>query len=262
MSEFIYKIMIDLKLKQLGLCEEEINIYLVLLKYGGQSVSNISRLSKIGRINCYHYIDRMLEKGVIVKAQNKKVACYYAENPKVFINREIEKLNLAQSLVPELLAISIDASNKPKVQFFEGKEGIKNIFDKMLEVRESEIVSFSNFEQLAKFLPDFLVEHFKQRVDQNIKTRFISPRNKVAEEFCNNFFPKVMDERLLEVFLISPDDFNFHSEITIFVGSIAILNLNEENPIGILIENTELYHTQKAIFDLAWLGATSFITQW
>jgi len=39
------------------------------------------------------------------------------------------------------------------------------------------------------------------------------------------------------------------------------MNLNEKNPIGVLIENTELFRTQKAIFDLAWLGATSFITQ-
>ncbi len=131
----------------------------------------------------------------------------------------------------------------------------------MTEIRESEIVSFSNFERLGNFLPDFLPSHFEKRLERKIKTRFISPKSAKAETFCDQFFPKEYNEALLEVFLISPDEFNFDSEITIFAGSIAILNLNEENPIGILVENPELFHTQKAIFDLAWLGATSFITQ-
>ena len=72
--------------------------------------------------------------------------------------------------------------------------------------------------------------------------------------------PKNFPQKLSEIFLISPEEFQFASEITIFSGSIAILNLHESNPVGILIENAELYKTQKAIFDLAWLGATSFIT--
>jgi len=131
----------------------------------------------------------------------------------------------------------------------------------MTEIRESEIVSFSNFERLGNFLPDFLSSHFEKRLERKIKTRFILLRSAKAETFCDQFFPKEYNEALLEVFLISPDEFNFDSEITIFAGSIAILNLNEENPIGILVENPELFHTQKAIFDLAWLGTTSFITQ-
>ena len=82
-----------------------------------------------------------------------------------------------------------------------------------------------NFERLEKFLPDFLPTHFEARLEQKIKTRFISPRSEKAETFCQRFFPKGYNESLLEVFLVSPDEFNFDSEITIFAGSIAILNL-------------------------------------
>ena len=81
-----------------------------------------------------------------------------------------------------------------------------------------------------------------------------------AQNFRSDFFPVNFDVRLLEIFLISPHEFQFESDIVIFPGSIAIMNLDEQQPIGALVQSEELYRTQKAIFDLAWLGATSFIT--
>lgn len=253
--------MLEKNLKDLGLSSEEIRIYLALLEFGTSSVAGISRLTKIGRINCYHHIEKLLKKGFIRRSEKSKIAQFSAENPRVFINRQMEKLNLAKDLVPELLALSSQNPRKPRIQFFEGKAGIKNIFDQMLEHAGGEIVSFSNFEKLSSFLPEFLPHHFEERLEQKIKTRFISPRTKTAEEFQVRFFPKKFDERLLEIFLISSEEFYFDSDISIFGGSIAIMNLSEENPVGVLIENPELFRTQKTIFDLAWLGATSFITQ-
>ena len=131
----------------------------------------------------------------------------------------------------------------------------------MISTQNSEIVSFSNFKLLSQFSPNFLKNHFIEREKNNIKTRFISSRETGVENFQKEFFSEDFDEKLLEIFLISQKEFLFESEITIFSDSIAIMDLNQTQPIGVLIENPELYRTQKAIFDLAWLGATSFITQ-
>lgn len=248
-------------LTRLGLSDEESKIYLMLLEYGTSTASNISRITKIGRVNCYHHLEKLLQKGLISQSRRLKVKEFTAESPKTLINKQIESLNFAKTIVPELLAISAHNPKKPRIQFFEGKDGIKNVFHEMLTTKPQEIVSFSNFTQLSEFLPEFLPNHFKERIQQGIKTRFISPRNETSDQFVKRFFPADFDEHLLEVFLISSKEFNFSSEITIFAGSIAIINLNETNPVAVLIENPELYHTQKAIFDLAWLGATSFITQ-
>ena len=201
------------------------------------------------------------EKGFISESQRSKVKQFSAENPRIFLNREKERMNVVQELIPELLAITAHSPKKPRIQLFEGKSGIKNILNQMTELRGGEIVSFSNFEKLAEFLPEFLPEHLEARIKNGIKTRFITPWTQTAEQFKIQFFPKNFNEKLLEIFLISPEEFYFESEISIFGGSIAIMNLNEKNPVGVLIENPELFRTQKAIFDLAWLGATSLITQ-
>ena len=247
----------------LGLTPEEGKIYLACLEFGQLSVSGISRITKIGRTNCYHHVEKLVKKGFLSVSQRGGSKIFSAENPKILINKEKERMNIAQEILPDLLALSSHNPQKPKMQFFEGKEGIKNIFEKILQFEKSEVVSFSNFTKLTDFFDDtdFLRQHFAQRLQQKIKTRFISPRDAVAEKFVDTFFPKNLDTALLEVFLISPQEFSLDAEITIFAGSIAIFHLHQKNPMGVLIENAELYRTQKAIFDLAWLGATSFITQ-
>ena len=253
----------DLKrsLEFLGFSEEEIRIYLVCLEFGPIAVSGVSRLTKIGRVNAYHHIDKLKEKGLLTLSQKEKVKHYSATNPEVLRNQEKERMNLVEGILPQLMSLSIKNPKKPKIQFFEGRAGIQNIFDQMLVLENAEVVSFSNFERLAKFAPDFLKSHFKSRQEKKIKTRFISSRKSGGENFQKEIFPEDFEERLLEIFLLSSKEFHFESEITIFSNSIAIMDLDEDHPIGVLIENPELYRTQKAIFDLAWLGATSFITQ-
>lgn len=254
---------IEQDLKFLGLSPDEASIYLACLEYGPLAVSGISRISQIGRTNCYHHTEKLAKKGLLAVSQKGGNKIFSAENPQILINKEKERLNVAQSILPELLALSSQNPQKPKIRFFDGRSGIKNIFGKMLEVGGKEIMSFSNFTKLSEFFQegDFLQKHFSERLENKIKTRFISPRDSVSEQFIANVFPKDFEKQYAEVFLISDRVFSFESEISIFPGFIAISNLNPKNPIGVLIENPELYHTQKAIFDLAWLGATSFITQ-
>ncbi len=252
---------LESSLKFLGFSQEETNIYLTCLKFGPIAVSGISRLTKIGRVNCYHHIEKLRDKGFLSLSQKEKVKHYSATNPEILRNQEKERMNLVENILPQLMSLNIKNSRKPKIQFFEGETGIQNIFNQMLLNKNSEVVSFSNFKLLSEFSPNFLKTHFLSRQKNNIKTRFISSRETGVENFQKDFFPENFKEDLLEIFLISQKEFLFESEITIFADSIAIMDLNQTQPIGVLIENPELYRTQKAIFDLAWLGATSFITQ-
>lgn len=263
MLKIFYKLMISLSytLQSLGFSPEESDIYLACLEFGDLPISTISRLTKIGRINCYHYTQKLVDKGYLSISTQKKVKHFSASNPRILINKEKEKLNLAEQILPEMLAIAAKTPQRPKIQFFEDTTGIEKIFAKMIEIPNSEVVSFSNTEML-KYLPTgFLQNHFSVRQEKEIKTRLIIPVVSDFEEVQQSFFPRNFPEHLLEIFQVSPRDFSFASEISIFSGNIAIFSLSEKNAQGVLIENPELYQTQKAIFDLAWLGATSFITQ-
>jgi sugar-specific transcriptional regulator TrmB len=253
--------MLETNLRFLGLSKEEIKIYLLLLKFGTSSVAQIAHQTGIGRVNCYHHIEKLKQKGCIHESQKSKMKQFSAEKPKIFLNQQIERLNIARELIPELNALAMTSGQRPRVQIFEGRSGIRNIFETMTEQRGGEIVTFSNFDRMTEFATDWLRDHFKNRLENGTKTRFIAPWTEKAESFRSTFFPAEFDERLLEIFLISPGEFHFESEISIFNGIIVSMNLHGENPVGVLMENAELYRTQKAIFDLAWLGATSFVAR-
>ncbi|MEI7511458.1 MAG: helix-turn-helix domain-containing protein [Candidatus Peregrinibacteria bacterium] len=240
---------------------EESKIYLACLEYGNLPIATISRLTNIGRVNCYHHSEKLVKKGILRASKKNGVRTFSAENPRILVNKEKERMNIVEELLPSLLALSQKTPDRPKVQFFEGKEGIQNLFGIVGDAKNTEVVSFANFMRLEDFFEgsSFLADHFQKRISNNTKTRFISQKSSKSEEFRKKFFPKEFNERLLEIFLISSDEFSFESEITIFSDAIAIMNLSKQSPIGVLIENPELFRTQKAIFDLAWLGATSFM---
>ncbi len=252
---------LEKSLEFLGLKKEEIKIYLCLLEFGNLAISSISRITKIGRVNCYHHVDKLVKKSYLISSKKSWTNIFSAENPQIFLNKEKQRLNLIKNIMPDLMNISSNTPNKPNISFFEWSDWIKNIFTKLETLKDTEIVSFSNFSKLTDFFEDktFLQNHFKSRLKNNIKTRFISPRDEKSDNFVLNFFPKEFNNNLLEVFLISSNEFFFESEITIFENNIAIINTTKQNPVWVIIENKSLYKTQKAIFDLAWLWATSFI---
>ena len=64
----------------------------MLLKYGTSNVSQISRITKIGRVNCYHYIEKLVNRGLISQSQKHKIKSYSAENPKIFLNQEKKRV--------------------------------------------------------------------------------------------------------------------------------------------------------------------------
>ena len=60
---------------------------------------------------------------------------------------------------------------------------------------------------------------------------------------------------------MNPNEFAFENQISIYDNFVAIMSLNPDELTGVLIESAVYARTQKAIFDLSWLGATSFVAQ-
>ena len=75
------------------------------------------------------------------------------------------------------------------------------------------------------------------------------------------FFPHYKQSSLLEILFVNPGEFPFKNDIAIYEDKVAIMSLSKDEIISILIENKNVADTMKAVFDLSWLGATSFIAR-
>lgn len=248
------------ELENLGLSEEEARVYLTVLELGGSFASTIAHKAKIPRVNCYYILDTLKSRGLITSNLKGNIKFFVAEPPQVLLNQIEEKYEHAKKLLPQLLSLTNIHAFKPIIRSYEGIEGIKSIFEQTLEAK-SEVLGYTNLEALGALLPDYLPSYTEKLVKRKIKTRLLSPSTIESKNFIKKFYPKKFPEELLEILFVNPKEFAFENQISVYDNFVAIMSLNPDESIGVLIESAVYSRTQRAIFNLSWLGATAFVAQ-
>lgn len=231
-----------------------------MLELGGSFASTIARKAQIPRVNTYYILDQLQKKGLLTTNFKGKVKFFVAEPPQVLVNQREQQYQSAKKLLPELLSITNALAFKPTIRSYEGLDGIKSIFEQTLDAH-SEVLGYTNLEALGKLLPEYLPTYAEKLVKHRIKTRFLSPSTEEARQFVKTFYPPKYPEELVEILFVNPKEFSFENHICIYDNTVAIISLNPEEQIGVVVESAVHARTQRAIYNLAWLGATSFVAQ-
>ncbi|OIO54499.1 hypothetical protein AUJ46_03015 [Candidatus Peregrinibacteria bacterium CG1_02_54_53] len=253
--------MVISELQSLGLPLEEAKVYYALLQLGGSYVSAIARKADVHRVVCYKILDELAAKGLVSSFLKNGIRHFAIESPTILVRKEQEKLERAEKLLPELLSVTNALAYKPKIQYYEGLEGMKNIFEETLTAK-SELLGYTNLEDIPKVIPpDFLRDYAERKIAKGIKTRMLSPHTQKSLRYLETYYPKGFDTNLVEILFVNPREFHFEYEITIYNEKVAILSLNPEERMGLIIESPIYARTQRAVFQLAWLGATSFVAK-
>ena len=229
-----------------------------MLELGGGFVSQIAKKAGKHRATSYHTLNNLVDKGFATKFDRGKYQYFAPESPEKLVTIASANLKRAESLLPQLLSIQNQLSSKPKITFYERTSGIEEIFEDTLTA-EDEILGYTNLTLITELFPDFFKRYTKMKFEKGIKTRYLSPEPLSPKMQVKNFFPAKGDPKLLEVLFVNPTQFAFENEIAIYGRKVAIMSLSKKEQIGILIESATLSQTMKAVFDLAWLGATAFI---
>ena len=253
--------MLSTDLMELGLSKKEADVYLAILELGGSYVSLIAKKAGINRVACYHTLGSLVRMGVVSSYTQNNLKYFSVESPQILVAKQKERYKKAENILPELLSITNALAYKPKIQYYEGIEGAKNIFEDTLNATD-EIVGYTN---LAK-LPDVLTEEYLKdyavlKTEKKIKTRMISPKFDEAIKYLGKIYPEEFDRNLIEILFVNPKQFMFEYEINIYGNKVSLVSLNPDELFGMIIESPTYANTQKAIFNLAWLGATSFIAK-
>jgi predicted transcriptional regulator len=261
------------ELLKLGLTSEEAKVYLACLEIRGGPVSSIAKKAGVNRVSCYHTIENLLKKRLLSQYNKNNVKCFAPESPEQLEKLMHEKLNIAKGLIPELKSLAGGESFKPKIRFYEGRDGVERVFQESLSVdvmfhgersrtmTRSEILGYTNLKDVTEFFPDFFRRYTKERLEKGIKTRYLSPTTVESVHVIDPFLPKEHDQNLIEILLVNKDQFLFENEILIFGNSVGIVSLKEGELLGLIVESTTFARTMKAVFDLAWLGATAFVAK-
>ncbi len=248
------------ELQKLGLTTEESRVYLACLEINGGPVSVIARKAGAERVGCYHTIENLLKKKLLSQYNKNGVKCFAPEPPEQLMKLAEERVNITKSLLPELRSLVSAVGFKPKIRFYEGMEGVERVFTESLTAKK-EILGYTNLKSVTDFFPDFFRTYTHTKLKKGIKTRYLSPTTVDTVHVLDAFLPKSYDANLIEILLVNKNQFLFENEVLIFGNSVGIVSLNRDELLGLIVESATFARTMKAVFDLAWLGATAFVAK-
>jgi len=160
-------------LKSIGLTENEIKIYLDLLKNGLSSVLDISRRTKIYRSNTYDAIKGLADKGFVIETIEEKKKLFKPISPERIKDYVLQKEYEVDSILPGLKELLNTSEEKENVSITKGLFAMRNTFYDLLELKQP-IYAYGISEKAAEFVGlGFLDEFHKKRIKMKIPMKHI-----------------------------------------------------------------------------------------
>lgn len=246
-------------LKEFGLNDIEIKVYLAALEFGASPASAIAKQAGLNRITSYEALKRLSKNGLI-KIRAKKgtgVKYFIAEDFSVFKEKMEQKKNDMDELInkmeiiePQIRSMYSRNEGKPEVYFYEGKEGIKNVLLDTLNHNSQESLGFASADFLEiGFDKKFLEKYWEKRTKLKVPARGIMPKTKSAELLFN-------EERnrkdLRRVKFIPAGNYPFQDEIEIYGDNVGIICMAKGNEHGVIIRSKSIANSFKSLFELVW----------
>jgi HTH-type transcriptional regulator, sugar sensing transcriptional regulator len=239
--------MLQNDLEKIGLDKKEIQVYLALLEMGDSNIGEIAKKSGVKRTTVYDILESLKGKRLLGQTKRKKHTLYFAEGPEKLERQIEEKRKIIQQVMPELLSITNKLERKPKIKFFEGTEGIKEVYEDTLRYPDQEILAWASDEAIRHFDMEYLWKRYvPARLENKIWERVIAPDIEEMRKV------KEYDEKhLRRLRLAGAEDLLFEVEINLYGRrKIGIMAFAEE--IGLIIESEKIFNTLRSIFEINW----------
>lgn len=249
-------------LQQLGMTTKEVKVYLKLLELGSCAASTLAKLIHENRTSTYSLLISMQEKGFVSYIRKNKIKYFIPTSPDILINHFFENAKSLKKVLPQLLALAhTHGSQKPKITFYEGVEGIKQIGEILLEVPGSTRDSFMGIDEktIHPEIKRYYEEDFlPRRIELGITYRGLV----TGSLPMSKHHPKNEKGQLRELKYIDNEKFPIKSHIDIFPNNkVALYSYHKDELMGVIIEHQHFYTTMKTAFQLAWIGADSILSK-
>jgi len=238
---------VETALKEFGLSNNEIKVYLAVLSLGNATANTIGGKANLLRTTTYEILKSLISKGVASYVIKDKKKYFEVVDPESLINiLEERKIKLKKAL-PELIKLKKSVGEKPSVELYEGKEGLKAILENLIKSARDNYKVIGNNHKFREILYDYYVESFvNKRLDAGISCEFIAEPGKDTIEL------KKQDKKSKRITKTMKELKNTNAELFIFGDKIAIFTLINDQPIGVLIREKNISQLMGIIFDKTW----------
>lgn len=235
--------MYEEQLRELGLTDNEVRIYLLLLNQGMMNPSEISQKLGLHRGYVYDALERMQEKEVVnsILKDNKKY--FQATSPENLVGLLKFRLENFQKIVPDLMKIAELKKEETKVELHRGKRVyrilLKDMISSLKKNEEAYLIGIDENVLINEVEPIYLKQYLNIIKSKNIKEKIII---KIGAKKLKN--PNLQYKELHEKYIGKTAQIIYNNKVAIFIlGTPYYL---------IIIDNKEVAETYKKQFNLVW----------
>ena len=238
---------INKTLKQFGLDYKEDDVYLALLQLGASGATEIAKKAGIKRTTVYDVLANLKNMGLVNETIKNNKWIFVAEDPEKLDKLIDEKKYTLAEIMPILKSMHNTKGTKTKVKYYEGVEGLKDVYRDTLNYR-GVLLAFVS-ENIIQYLgKDFADEYKNKRKKAQIEVKMIVPDE---EEIKKELETASKDLRIARI--VSKEKFPFTIEMNIYGNKVAFMSFGEK--MGVIVESTAIADNMRLLFELAWQGA-------
>lgn len=238
------------QLQDAGLNETEAKIYLAALELGQTSIARISKKAEIKRTTVYLSLENLMSKGLMSATKKANKTSYFAEDPRNLERIMEQRKQKISKLIPQLLTFTNLVDKKPKIRYFEGLDGLKEVFKDSLRYPGGENCMFYSESYISDFDEKFFSEYFvPERKKLKILARAILPENGQMRKLATTNEKSLRQTRFIDAGI-----YDIKIEINIY-GNSTISIVSFEEKFGLIIESRKIFESFKSIFETMWTMA-------
>lgn len=241
--------MVDRKiLREFGLTNNEIEIFLILVKKGSLSATDVAKETGLNRPYIYYALERLLEKGYISEFREKGKKNFQALDFEQLISLEEHKIDLLKTIREEIDNFRFQNKDEVFVELLKGKYAVRNIFKKILfEIKPKEEILYIGIdeEKMERFEPIFLRKILNFMKENKITERIILKKGGKNLSYAKTTTYKFLDEELIG------------NSVKIIYQNNVIELIYGEPLYAVVVKNKELSETSRKQFEVFWKLAKS-----
>jgi sugar-specific transcriptional regulator TrmB len=219
-------------------------------------MTDIAKKASIKRSSGYNSIGKLEMFGLVSKIQHGKRTYYSAIHPRRLLQIATLRQKQIEETLPKMIGAYYGEGEKPQVQMFEGIQAIRDVYHEAFErlKKGEELCIFTNIGRVIELFPE-VPKEFTKIIGSIIfksKAREIAYGDIAGLRYADEIKPKIKKGYELR---LSPEDIPFgDNEQFIFQDKIIYFSL-QKNIFVVVIENSDLTKTHRAMFEMAWKQA-------
>jgi sugar-specific transcriptional regulator TrmB len=240
----------EIALKEAGLPNNDVKVYLALLDLGSALAGEITKKSGVNRTNVYDSLDKLIERGLVSYVIQANRKYFEATTPESLIKYLDEKESnikkqkkLINNILPELESRRALSQETYEATIYKGKKGLKSIAEDVLKTK-STLLAFGAEGRFVETFRHYAAQWHMRRNKLKIPVKII-------------YNEKIRKNKLKARFPILQMKFNSHMDDTpattwIYGDKVAIVIWQGKEPIATLIRSNPIAKSYKQFFNILW----------